>query len=57
MSFLAEMAELMQATVSAKGASWAAWKVTVSDLLQWIGIWYYMLAFPQSGDRRMYFTQ
>ena len=33
------------------------WVVTVEDVLQWIGVWMYMLAFPQqSSARRSFFT-
>ncbi len=32
-------------------------KVTYHDLLQWIGVWMYMLAFPQAGSRRAYFQE
>ena len=34
---------------------WAQWCVSYQDLIQWIGCWYYMLAFPQPGDREEYF--
>ncbi|KAL1508654.1 hypothetical protein AB1Y20_004750 [Prymnesium parvum] len=55
MDFLSDMAELMHKKGREKGVQWAAWKVSVDDLLQWIGVWYYFLAFPQSGGRRSYF--
>ena len=32
------------------------WSVSVDDLLQWIGVWMYMLAFPMEGDRRAYWA-
>ena len=31
------------------------WTVTVNDVLQWIGVWMYFLAFPQHGGRESYF--
>eukprot|EP00965_Chrysotila_dentata_P016952 562191-Pleurochrysis_carterae.AAC.2 len=49
------MAAEMQLAGREKGQRWAAWKVTKDDLVQWMGVWYYMLAFPQPGDRRLYF--
>jgi hypothetical protein len=33
------------------------WTVTTNDLLQWIGVWMYMLAFHQAGDRRQYWEE
>eukprot|EP00965_Chrysotila_dentata_P094975 3140685-Pleurochrysis_carterae.AAC.1 len=54
--FLSDMAAEMQQVGRDRGARWAAWKVTKDDLVQWIGVWYYMLAFPQAGERRMYFN-
>eukprot|EP00965_Chrysotila_dentata_P138726 4588819-Pleurochrysis_carterae.AAC.1 len=33
---------------------YAGWSVSVDDLLQWLGVWVYMLAFPQAGDRGQY---
>uniref|UniRef100_A0A7S3AX02 PiggyBac transposable element-derived protein domain-containing protein n=1 Tax=Haptolina ericina TaxID=156174 RepID=A0A7S3AX02_9EUKA len=35
----------------------ANWTVTTNDLLQWIGVWMYMLAFPQPGGRRVYWEE
>eukprot|EP00965_Chrysotila_dentata_P020667 684307-Pleurochrysis_carterae.AAC.3 len=32
-------------------------KVTNENTIQWIGVWYCMLAFPQPGDRRAYFNK
>lgn len=58
-SFLQAMADEMQAAgrQKASGASdrWAQWTVSYQDLIQWIGCWYYMLAFPQAGSREDYF--
>lgn len=31
------------------------WTVTEDDVHQWIGVWMYMLAFPQHGSRETYF--
>eukprot|EP00965_Chrysotila_dentata_P203036 6181479-Pleurochrysis_carterae.AAC.1 len=56
-NFLTDMAADMQQTGREFGARWAGWKVTKEDLIQWMGVWYYMLAFPQAGDRRQYFNQ
>eukprot|EP00966_Prymnesium_polylepis_P136358 3150876-Prymnesium_polylepis.1 len=57
----------MAAAMQAKGLSkyngsqgnrnYHNWKVTLEDLYQWIGVWIYMLAFPQAGSRRDYFTE
>jgi hypothetical protein len=59
-SFLEEMAAQMQAKGRAKATSasdrWAQHCVSVSDVAQWIGCWYYMLAFPQTGTREDYFS-
>jgi hypothetical protein len=54
--FIQEMADEMQKAGREKGVKWAAFKVTVDDLWQWIGVWFFMLAFPQHGDRRNYFS-
>ena len=35
----------------------AAWTVTRDDLLQWIGVWLYMLAFHQDGSRRAFWEE
>ena len=53
--FVAQVADAMQQNGRLKGSDWAAWTVTVDDVYQWIGVWYYSLAFPQVGDRRQYF--
>ena len=37
--------------------SYANFTVSYYDLLQWIGVWMYMLAFPQTGPRRAYFQE
>eukprot|EP00965_Chrysotila_dentata_P257622 6212945-Pleurochrysis_carterae.AAC.2 len=50
------MAAEMQQVGLDKGARWGAWKVYRYYVVQWIGVWYYMLAFPQAGERRMYFN-
>lgn len=54
--FFKEMAELMQENGRAKGQLWASWKVTLDDLWQFVGVWYYMLAFEEIGCRRNYFS-
>ena len=57
--FLEVMAAAMQAAGRAKATGpsdrWAQWCVSYQDLIQWIGTWYYMLAFPQPGNREAYF--
>ena len=35
----------------------ATWSVSVDDLLQWIGVWMYYLAFPQPGGPRVYWQE
>lgn len=37
--------------------SYANFTLSYYDLLQWIGVWMYMLAFPQTGPRRAYFQE
>ena len=58
--------ELMAAAMTTQGrvkhdqgdVSFSAnWTVTTNDLLQWIGVWMYMLAFPQPGGRRVYWEE
>ena len=46
--YLKILADLMQENGRAKGEKWSGWKVTEHDVLQWLGMWYYMLAFPGS---------
>ena len=36
---------------------YAGWLVSIHDLLQWIGVWIYYLAFPQTGHRHGYWTE
>ena len=51
-AFLTDMAAKMQEKGRAKAAAgnrdYNNWTVTKDDLLQWIGVWIYMLAFPQA---------
>lgn len=54
--FFDEMADLMQETGRGKGAAWGSWRVTTEDLWQWLGVWFYMLAFEENADRRAYFS-
>lgn len=54
--FFEQMADAMQEEGRGKGAAWASWRVTLDDLWQWIGVWFYMLAFDEKGDRRAYFN-
>jgi hypothetical protein len=37
--------------------SYARWNVTVDDILQYIGVWMYFLAFHQPGDRSQYWRE
>ena len=57
-TFLQAMADAMtkqgRAKSKASDDGWAGWTVTNKDILQWIGVWYYFLAFPQTGDREQY---
>lgn len=59
MAYLEEMAGTMTRTAGEKARQGARrfnnFRVTVQDLLQWIGCWIYMLAFNQSGGHRAYF--
>lgn len=62
MQYLEAMAAEMTAVGRAKAEGekgqrrYANWQVTSDDLLQWIGVWIYMLAFPQQASmRRSYF--
>ena len=63
MKFIEAMATAMQTAgrAKAKGTGpdrrWANWTVTTNDVLQWIGVWLYFLAFPQPGERRAYFQE
>lgn len=61
MSFLEVMAAEMQQQGAEKYAAgqraYVGWRVNRDDLLQWIGVWLYMLAFPQAGERRAYWTE
>lgn len=56
LDFFAEMAALMQTCGREKGNRWENWRVTLDDVIQWMGVWYYFLAFPQNGERRLYFS-
>ena len=54
----AEMTELGQEMHRKGSAQFSAkWSVSVDDLLQWIGVWMYMLAFPQPGGPRVYWQE
>ena len=60
MNFLTEMAAEMTLAGRMKADQdqrrYAGWIVTPEDVLQWIGVWIYMLAFPQQASgRRSYF--
>ena len=54
--FFAELADIMQQNGRDRGAAWASWRVNVNDIWQWLGVWFYMLAFPVAGERRAYFN-
>ena len=57
--FLVAMAAEMTAVGNDKAKNglrhFVNWSVSVDDVYQWIGVWMYMLAFPQTGDRRAFF--
>ena len=59
--FLTAMAAKMQANGNKKHSdgdrNYARWRVSFNDLIQWIGVWMYMLAFPQPGNRRAYWQE
>lgn len=61
MDYLTEMARQMEAKGVEKfeggDRTYKNWAVNRDDVIQWIGVWLYMLAYPQSGDRRAYFTE
>merc|ERR1712086_717987 len=60
MAYLSLLAAKMEANGTGKHAAgtngYGNWVVTVSDVLQWIGVWMYILAFPQQGGRDSYFS-
>lgn len=60
-SFLAVMAAEMQAAGRQKASgpndAWNKWTVSFNDMIQWIGVWMYFLAHPQSGAREDYFKR
>ena len=52
----AEMTEVGLKKAAEGQRRYAGWQVTSEDMLQWIGVWIYMLAFPQqASSRRSYF--
>ena len=61
MNYLEEMAAEMTLAGRRKHEQdnqrrFATWSVTTEDVLQWIGVWIYMLAFPQqASSRRSYY--
>lgn len=60
-NYLTLMAAAMQAEGKRKyeagDRNYVNFTVSYRDLLQWIGVWIYMLAFPQTGSRRAYFQE
>ena len=59
MSYIGEMAEAMQAAgrqKRAKDSDYQNWFVTKDDVLQWLGVWLYILAHHSPGPRSQYFT-
>mmetsp|Transcript_21099 Transcript_21099/g.66047 ORF Transcript_21099/g.66047 Transcript_21099/m.66047 type:complete len:114 (+) Transcript_21099:556-897(+) len=60
-TYLGHLAAMMQANGKARHGrkipGYANWTVTVDDVLQWIGVWMYILAFPQHGGRESYFQE
>eukprot|EP00965_Chrysotila_dentata_P173064 5710837-Pleurochrysis_carterae.AAC.1 len=61
LELLGEMAAVMTTEGAEKAAAgmsgYGGWNVTLDDLLQWIGVWRYMLAFPQGGERSKYWEE
>jgi hypothetical protein len=59
--YLTEMAAEMTiegVSMAEKSDSFSpGWVVSILDMFQWTGVWMYMLAFPQPGDRRAYWTE
>lgn len=55
-TFFKELSENMQAVGRSKGQLWASWKVTIEDVWQFVGVWFYMFAFEELGSRRNYFS-
>ena len=59
MLFLSALAESMTQTGQAKFKAgdrrFKSWKVSTNDVLQWIGVWVYMLACGCTGGHRVYF--
>eukprot|EP00965_Chrysotila_dentata_P232477 6198987-Pleurochrysis_carterae.AAC.5 len=57
--YLLALAESMDSAGKAKydkgHKNYVNWRVTLDDVLQWIGVWLHMLAkFPMLGDRSLY---
>ncbi|KAL1496688.1 hypothetical protein AB1Y20_014282 [Prymnesium parvum] len=57
MEYLQDMATAMQEKGKQKYlqggyANYKNWRVSTDDLLQWIGVWMYFLAFPQAGHKQ-----
>jgi len=55
--FMSELADTMTAAAKRKfemdgDANCRNFQVTLDDVYQWIGVWIYILAFPQAGDVR-----
>lgn len=59
--FLTALAAKMQAEgakkLTAGNRNYVNWTVSLEDVLQFLGVWMYMLAFPQSGDRSAYWKE
>ena len=53
----AEMQHIGQQKYNEGQRRFDKWVVTLEDLLQWIGVWTYMLAFPQQSSTRRSFFQ
>ena len=60
-TFLTPMAKKMtengQAKFKAGKRAYVNWEVSVNDILQWIGVWLYMLAFHQPGLRSQFWRE
>eukprot|EP00965_Chrysotila_dentata_P169613 5599016-Pleurochrysis_carterae.AAC.1 len=62
MEYMGEMTVCMTAAGRAKHEKgvpgYANWAVSLDDLIQWLGVWIYMLAFSSpGGDRSSYWVE
>eukprot|EP00965_Chrysotila_dentata_P262003 6214437-Pleurochrysis_carterae.AAC.2 len=61
LKLLQEMAAFMEARGKKKykkgSKNYVNWRVSLDDVLQWLGVWLYILAFPMLGDRSRYWEE